>query len=233
MDPDQRAAARDALGALWDRELWVYLCWSVGLVLASFVGGLLMNRLWGDADASAWHWAASTPKGLLLILGAALATVDLPRWVAHGITRRAFALAAGAVTAALAVAGGVLITAGYAVEAALHGAGSPPALDGAHLFATTAQWHLILGEYTLLYAAWAVSGWLAGAGYYRWGWRGGTLFIVPAALPLVVAEALARSNWPATGTTVTLIAIVAVVLAGAVAAYRVVGDMPLRPGWTA
>jgi hypothetical protein len=194
MNPDLRTATRDATRALLDGDLVVYACWWVGLVAVSLAVDLIIRARIGVAASSAWDWAASTPKALMLALGAVLCTVDLPRWVSHGITRRAFSLAAGIVTAGATLAGAIFIAAGYAAEAVVtNAAGWPLAPSATHLFTRTDQWHLIILESTLLFAAWAVSGWLAGAGWYRWGWRGGMPFMLLAAIPLVAAEALARA----------------------------------------
>lgn len=228
MNRDLRNATRDAARAvLWDRGNVVYAIWWVGLLIAGLVVDLVVRAVAGDFDTSPWEFAGGTPKAMMLGLGAFMCTWHLPQWVGHGIPRRAFSLAAGSVVAGGALAGAILIAIGYAIESVV---AAPKVWAHGHLFTSGEQWHVIVVEYTLLFVAWAVSGWLAGAGYYRWRWRAGTLFVVVAALPLVAAEALARAAWPSALATS---AIVAVVVAGALAAYGMVRNMPLRPGWTA
>ncbi|HEY8471095.1 MAG TPA: hypothetical protein VIL37_00455 [Natronosporangium sp.] len=47
------------------------------------------------------------------------------------------------------------------------------ALPEPHLFTATDQLHLIFVEYTLVAAAFLVSGWLVGVGFVRLGWLAG------------------------------------------------------------
>jgi hypothetical protein len=244
MNPDLRTATGDAARALFSRGLPFYLCWWAALIVI-FTGIVIARARFAAVDTSTWIWAGSSPKIMFLVIGILLPTLFLPRWVSHGITRRAFALAVGLNMAVAAVASGAVMAAGYAVESAVYSAaGWRQALEGLplHLFADSSAWYLIFIQYTLTYSAYALAGWLIGAGYYRWGpWRG-TLFLIPAALPLVATEAvfvpgqtlaltLGMERMPA--LAVVVVALMITVLGG-IAGYGVVRNMPLRrtAGWS-
>lgn len=246
MSPDLRSATRDAVRGLLDLGPIVYLIWWAGLVVV-FAGMTIAREIFGSIHSSTWQWASTAPKVMLLLVGLLLVTAVLPRWVSHGISRRAFSLAAGVVTTGAALVGAVFIAAGFAVESLVYGAtGWQQVIDSPHLFTSPDQWHLIIVEHVLLFMAWSATGWLAGAGYYRWDWWRGTLFGVAAALPLLIAEAIASTGSPGTALPALLgverfplplvmSGLVAVVIAGLVAAYHVVKNMALRipGGWTA
>lgn len=231
MNPDLRAASGDATRVLLDGGPKLVLWWWAGLVVV-FAGLTVARNAWATVDTSTWQWAETAPKVLVLIVGGALASMLLPTYVGHGITRRAFSLAAGAVIALLSVSGAALMAGGYAIEAVVYDAqGWPQVINEPHLYASAGQWYLIVVEFALAFMAWAASGWLAGAGYYRWDWWRGTLFCVPAALPLVAAEGLVA--WYArghVGLTLAIAGLVAVAIVGAITAYHFSKDMPLRAG---
>jgi hypothetical protein len=244
MNPDLRSATRDAARALFRRGLPFHLFWWAVLIVV--ITGILVARArFAAVDTSTWFWAGSSPRIMFLVIGILLPTLFLPRWVSHGITRRAFALAGGLDMAAAAIAGGAIMAAGYAVESAVYdAAGWQPALDGPTLplFIDGRQWYLIVVGYTLLFSAYAITGWLLGAGYYRWGpWRG-TLFVAPAVLPLVATEAIFLPG-QTLGLTLGLewlpmpaviVVALTITVLGSLSAYGVVMNMPLRrtAGWS-
>lgn len=241
MNPDLRTATRDAARALFSRGLAFYLCWWGGLIVV--IGAILTARArYATVDTSTWDWAGTPPQFLLLVLGILLPSLFLPRWVSHGITRRAFSFAGGIAVAAMAVTGGAIITVGYAVESAVYdAAGWQRALEDVpmHLFAHRSAWYLIAIQYTLLYSAWTITGWLIGASYYRWGpWRG-TLLLLPALLPVAATETIFdpySAMLLAWGLPEQAAAIVglAITVVGSLAAYGVTRNMPLRrsAGWS-
>ena len=235
MNPDLREAAKAATRALCDGWPRMFLWWWTSLVVV-VVGMAIGREVLGAVESSTWQWASTAPKVLMLIAGILLASVLLPQYVSYGVSRRAFSLAAGLVTSIFILTGALLMVAGYAVEAFVHDAvGWPYAIDTEHLFTGVGQPHLIFLESTLLFVAWATTGWLTAAGYYRWGWLRGSMFCIPAALPLVAAEALMTAFGRQQVTLPLVVAgMVVAALAGAVASYHVSKDMPLRhgAGWT-
>lgn len=234
-DPDLRDAAGAATRALWDRGPRLFLWWWAVLIV-TFVAGAIGREVFGAVESSTWQWAATAPKVLMLILGGLLAATYLPQYVSYGITRRAFLLAAGVLTVVASLAGAVIFAGGYAVEVLLYDAvGWRHALDEPHLFTSAGRWYLVIPEFTVLLIAWTASGWLVGAGYYRWNWWRGTLFVIPAALPLVAVEAF--TAWFTHGRVPLSLAVAGIVLAagaGAFASYHLSKDITLRhsAGWT-
>jgi hypothetical protein len=242
MNTDLRAATRDATRALLDYASVFSWFWSILIVVFAIV--LTARASTAEVDTSTWLWMGSSPKIFALVIGILLPTLALPRWVSHGITRRAFTFAADIIVGAIAIMGAALVAVGYAAESVVYRAvGLQDALDDLplRLFADSSAWYLIVVQYALLFGAYAITGWLIGAGYYRWGALRGTLFLIPAALPLVATEAilvgqpladelgLERLPVPA-----MIAAVLAITVLGGIAGYHVVKNMALRrtAGWT-
>lgn len=242
IDSDLRDAAGAATRALLDGGPKLVMWWWV-MLAAAFIVTAIARDLFGTVGSSTWQWAATAPKVMMLIVGGMLAIAFLPQYISFGISRRAFSLAAGVVIIVLSLAGTAIMAGGFVVEILIYNAlGWQHAIDEPLLFASTGQWYLIVPEFTLLFMAWSASGWIAAAGFYRWvgfgrwDWLAGTLFLIPASLPLIAAEALrvwtsqARLPLP-----LGLVGILLAVAAGVVAAYHITKDMSLRHsgGWAA
>lgn len=242
MNPDLREAAGATTRALLDGGPKMVMWWWVMLVVA-FIATAVARDIFGTVESSTWQWATTAPKVMMLLVGGMLSIAFLPQYISFGISRRAFSLAAGVVVTVLALAGAAIMAGGFIVESLIYDAlGWRHVIDEPHLFASSGRWYLILPEFTLLFMAWSVSGWIAAAGYYRWvgfsrwDWLRGTLFLIPASLPLVAAEAL--RVWTAQGRLPLPLGLVGILLAtagGAVAAYHFTKDMSLRhsAGWAA
>ena len=242
MNPDLREAAGAATRALLDGGPKPVMWWWV-MLAAAFTVAAIARELFGTVESSTWQWAATAPKVMMLFVGGMMAIAFLPQYISFGISRRAFSLAAGVVIAVLSLAGTVIMAGGFIVESVVYDAlGWQHVIDEPLMFASTGRWYLIVPEFTLLFMAWSASGWIAAAGFYRWvgfgrwDWLAGTLFLLPASLPLVVAEAL--RVWTSQGRLPLPLGLVGILLAaaaGAVAAYHFTKDMSLRHsgGWAA
>jgi len=159
-------------------------------ILTGLVGvvGLATHR-WGELDHSVWVIAGLPVSIYLFVLGILAPATLLMPLVAHGVTRRAFAVASGVATLVLGAGAGLYMVVGFLAERAAYAAvGGSAALQEPHLFDTTGQLHLVFAEYSLLAAAYLVAGWLIGIGYQRFGWLGGTIGVLPALLPFAAVE---------------------------------------------
>jgi hypothetical protein len=141
--------------------------------------------IFGDADASVWQWFGESPsKYFLLVLGIITTSVYLPVYVGHGITRRQFALGSGIFFGLTSVAFGGLTMAGYLIELIMHAASGEFGVDGDSYPVTTVGDGLaVFARSTLIQAAFACSGGLFGATFYRYGPWIGILLVPLCAVP--------------------------------------------------
>jgi hypothetical protein len=174
---------RLVFGTLLRLYRWITLGFVVAIVLATVVGDVLLSRL--AASYPLWTTiAANGAKYWLSVIGVLLVSVHLRPMVAAGLTRRAFLRGAGLFLTAAAVTLSVLVTAGHAVEQAIVRPGhSYPAFTAAAAAPDLA--HTLV---TVL--AYAVTGAVITAGYYRCGPWPGFLLMIPATVPVLLAEAL-------------------------------------------
>lgn len=163
-----------------------------GLVLALLGAAVrLAIALVSSFEESAWVSTTSLSKGYLAIVGIVLVPLIMPRFIAHGVTRRAFSIGSAAVLLGSSAAMAVLITAGYGIEEAANiWAGTADVLGDRSVFGSLEQFAIVLSTAFLLHAAYFAGGWLVGTGYARWGVTG-LAPIVPVGLGLVaLAETL-------------------------------------------
>lgn len=168
------------------------VCGATAVVYAAIGAGVAIWATPGDSvwASASWvlHWAA--------FAGGVAVGGCLPVLVAHGVTRRRVTGAGTGVVLALALGLAVAVQLGLWVERAVHRAtGTPHTVDGSRLYRTVDQVHLVLAEYTLMFAAFLVAGWLILTTYQRLGaWRG-TLVIPLSLLPAPAALAALSAGW--------------------------------------
>lgn len=180
---------------LWAlRRYATILAWFAGI--AALIVGVVMTpvllRYQPDLQFSIWeNFAAGGPSWFSLALGV-MAVQYLPTLVAHGVTRTRYVLATGLALALIALLAGVLVAAGYAVEARLYERiGMEPTLQGEHAFAVPSQYVLVIVETAVRSLLFGLTGLLIGLTYYRFGgWLGTALLLVSCALPLSVGGTL-------------------------------------------
>lgn len=205
---------------------WYMFFWAALIVVyAGIAGGIW---LWGSADVSVWETSMSSSRGTMIAVGILMGTALMPTTVAHGVTRRTFATAALGGMATLSAVSAALVAGGFLVEHALFSAhGVPEKLTGSHLFTDGTQAHLVFAEVFSVQLAYALSGWLVGLSFYRFGPWLGILLIIPAAVPAVSCEVIATGGtWfngnvpflphpdlPAAGLLLCVLAVVAAMFA--------------------
>jgi hypothetical protein len=220
------------------RQMIVGYC--LVMVVVFFVGGLATQLIGGGIDHSMWDYGTQSPKYFSAAVGITLTPALFTLLVAHGVTRRMFAVASGIllVGAAASIAAFWVIT--YQVEHLIYAAaGLTQALANPHLFTRTSQVGLIFTEFFLLIISHEVAGWLVGIGFYRFGfWKG--LALLPLGLvPAVAAELLLVAQWLAqalanTGyhrppLAVGVPGVVAVSALGLYFGYLLIRPMGLKP----
>jgi hypothetical protein len=153
----------------------------------------------------------------------------LPVLVAHGISRRNATAASGAAMFAFALALAMYVQLGYAVEwLGFRALDRSTTLEDQHLFTEATQVHLVLAEYTLLFAGYLASGWLVWAGYYRFGARA-TVALPLAMLPGFGSQvALMAGSTSGIDIPAALALALAAVAAGVAAMTALARTIPLK-----
>jgi hypothetical protein len=211
------------------------------LIALGFVGAVVLVTVVGDAllsrfevvPYSLWMTVAATGvKYWLGVVGVMLVTLHLRPFVAAGVTRRAYLRGAGLFVLTAAAGLTVLVVAGHAIEGAiLPRAASYPVLTGGHVVPELARVFVTMLAYVATGAA-------ITAGFYRWGPRLGIPLMIPALVPVLLAEgllglgpygaAVARLLPYGLALAVTLVAAGLVVAMG----ERELRNAAIRPGTT-
>lgn len=213
--------------------------WLVMLV-AFGLGALVAQLVGGGFDQSIWDHATQSPKYFSAAIGITLTPALFSLMIAHGVTRRMFALAGTIILVGAATATAVIWMLAYQVEHVVYAsAGLGQTLSNPHLFTKTSQVGLIFTEFFLLIIAHEVAGWLIGIGFYRFGFFKGLLLLPLGLLPAVAAELLLVAQWLAdalrsTGYQRPSLAIgvpgvLAISALGLYCAYRLLRPMALKP----
>jgi len=210
------------------------------MVLSFTVGGLITQYVGGGLDHSMWDYGTQSPKYFSAAIGITLTPALFTLLIAHGVTRRMFAVASSILLVGAAAALALLWVAVYQVERGIYDlAGLTQTLENPHLFTKTSQVGLIFTEFFLLIISHEVAGWLLGIGFYRFGfWKGLALLplgILPAAaaeLLLVaqwLAQALANTGYHRPPLAVGVPGVVAVSAIGLYYGYLLIRPMGLKP----
>ncbi|WBQ06633.1 hypothetical protein [Kribbella sp. CA-293567] len=210
------------------------------MTVAFLVGGLISQLIGGGFDNSTWDYGTHSPKYFSSAIGITLTPAIFALMIAHGVTRRMFALAGSIILVGAATATALIWLLAYQVERVVYDwAGLTQALANPHLFTKTSQVGLIFTEFFLLIIAHEVAGWLIGIGFYRFGfWKGLALLplgLVPAAAAefLLVAqwlaEALSSTGYHRPSLAIGVPGVLAVSALGLYAGYLLLRPMALKP----
>ncbi|MEV5411943.1 hypothetical protein AB0K60_24280 [Thermopolyspora sp. NPDC052614] len=222
-----------AANAVFALLLWAGF-WALVTAITVFLG------VTGRLTSSAWEVAAQAPRWYALFFGVALVREFMPMYIAHGQTRRRFAVH-GLITVALfAPFLAALLVISYLLEGVLYGlADWPHVLTRTHLFTSPTQVPPIFAEYLVQFAAWIPAGAFMGAAFYRF--RSNGLLSVPggAALIIIAESSIDSKFWLPIVTNrldiglpdlplTPFVAGVAVFLVGLLLTWSIIRDIPLR-----
>jgi hypothetical protein len=210
------------------------------MVVTFALGGLITQYVGGGVDHSMWDYGTQSPKYFSAAIGITLTPALFTLMIAHGVTRRMFAVASSIMLVGAATAIALLWVVVYQVERVIYdAAGLTQTLTNQHLFTTTSQVGLIFLEYFLLIVSHEVAGWLIGIGFYRFGfWKGLALLplgLVPAAAAeflLVaqwIAQALENTGYHRPPLAVAVPGVLGVSALGLYYGYRLLRPMGLKP----
>ncbi|CAN5406446.1 hypothetical protein BH10ACT3_BH10ACT3_00670 [soil metagenome] len=216
---------------------WLVWFWVTAVIVwAVIVGVIIESDTLGD---SVWEEAGlGWTRWVLFAAGVVMATQSIPVLVAHGVTRRRVWKGALVGLTIVGVVGAVVVTAVHLLEGVVYRwDDAVHVVGGWHLYDDPGQIHLVLLESFLIYLGYAISGWIVGLGYYRFGGILGTLALPFGLLPIAAIELSLNSTIEVAGLDLTtdmpmgvraLVCLLAIV-SGAAAAFRLQREMALRP----
>jgi hypothetical protein len=208
--------------------------WFIGfLVVGTAVAMTIVDRL-TTPTVSIWLLVAgSALKYWVLIVGIMVVVTHLRQFVINGITRRDVMAGGALFGGTVAVIFAALVPIGHGLERALLSLAGPvspeyPAFSAG--IALREFGHFVPQELAFLVAGLAIA-----AGFYRYGGWPGVLFLVPGALPVVVAEGLTgvddegQLQTRLLSTPVAVVVLLVVTALVAVLYQREIRDVPIRP----
>jgi len=169
--------------------------WLVMLV-TFLIGGLITQIVTGGNGHSVWDYGTQSPKYFSAAIGITLTPALFALMVAHGVTRRMFAVASSILLAGAAACTALIWVLAYQAERGLYDlAGLTQLLQNPHLFTKTTQVGLIFTEFFLLILSHEAAGWLIGISFFRFGFWKGLLLLPLGLLPAAAAEFLLVAQW--------------------------------------
>jgi hypothetical protein len=176
------------------RQMIVGYC--LVMVLCFLLGGLAIQLVGGGVDHSMWDYGTQSPKYFSAAIGITLTPALFTLLIAHGVTRRMFAVASSILLVGAAASLAAFWVIVYQVEHLIYAAGGlSQTLANPHLFTKTSQVGLIFTEFFLLIISHEVAGWLLGIGFYRFGFWKGLALLPLGLLPAIAAELLLVAQW--------------------------------------
>lgn len=218
--------------------------WLLAAFLVSFLLPLALSR-YADLDLSIWYYTANVAKWFTAFVAGGFLFALVPSMIAAGLTRRELSVSLGVFGVLWSAALGALAIAGFLAERAYYGAnGWTHGVDTGDSIVSLGTWSetaAFAAVYPLVYLVHFAAGAVIGAAVYRWestGW----MLVFPI-LPVVFsldnamydlepfgpgwAGFLGRymDDW---GRGLILGGVVLVLLGLALAAHRLLIDIPLR-----
>lgn len=177
---------RDMLRGLGVHALILWVIFAIGYAVLLAVVAYIR-----PTEISGWDVAATqTVRWYVLLVGVHIAHELLPLHIAHGKTRRDFAIEGAIFLVCFAGLVAALVTLGYALEAGLYRIIDwPQEIGGNHLFTSATQFPWIFAEFWARFIIWGLAGAFIGAGFYRGDRFGGAAILL--ALLAAVPESIA------------------------------------------
>lgn len=141
-----------------------------------------------DITVSAWGAFSGATLWYAAFIGGLVMYRSLPVHVAHGRTRRDFAVEAGIFIVIFAAFTALLVTLGFLLESGVYDiAGWPREAPEDHLFSSYGDLLLIFVEYWLTFLVWTAVGALIGAAWYQSEGLG-VLSLIPAVILVALVD---------------------------------------------
>lgn len=167
----------------------------VAVVAATIAGVATVSTI----SRSGWEMAAAAPPWFAAFIGGYLTNSVLPLHVAHGQTRRDFAIELVILSVLFTAALAILMAIGFLLETLLYRVMDwPRVLSEDHLFTSTTQVPLIFTEFWLTFLTWFGAGAFVAAAWYRSDGEG-LIALVPALIPIAITGTALGDSWGPVG----------------------------------
>lgn len=171
-DDDAIAAAQVDLGTASSVTIFGTLIWLgplLGLVAVAYAIVVVCVAIWGDIDTSLWvSIAAGWQRWPLGVIGFLMIATFSRMFVENGVTRRRLGDAATVSLVLLSTLSGTYITLGFLIERVVYDTNDWPQMnDERNLTYGAIGYATVLLTYTVVAAAYFVSGWLLGIVFNR------------------------------------------------------------------
>lgn len=173
---------------------WLFWTWVVASIV--YAGVITAVARWGSIDQGLWQSvAAGWQRYVVFGAGVTTTTTYLRTFLRNGVSRSLLSSASTASAVLVALLGTAWISAGYVAEKLVYDHyGWVQELNSNAVFGWSDLWRVAL-ETPLVLVAYFISGWIVGAGFYRFGVAGGIALTLPGLVPAALAELFASRDF--------------------------------------
>jgi hypothetical protein len=176
--------------------LWLTGMAAAGVLVAWFVIAFLIDRF-GTLNGSVWDPISSISYWYAAFIGGYAMYELLPKFVAHGRTRRDSAIEMAILGVIHALVLALVITVGFAIERGVFDLfGWPQGTPEDRMIDSFTNYPGIFLESLMSLAVWTVAGALIGMGFYRDSGRGSMAIVITIVLGALLSAATGASNGP-------------------------------------
>ncbi len=169
---------------------------TAGVLVAWFVIAFLIDRF-GTLSGSVWDPLSSISYWYAAFIGGYAMFELLPKFVAHGRTRRDTAIEMAIFGAIHALALALVITVGFAIERGVYGIFDwPQGVPDDRMFDSFTNYPVIFLDALISLVVWTAAGALIGMGFYRDSVRGVVGVVIAMGLGSLLSAATGASTGP-------------------------------------
>lgn len=185
--PDASTLSPSAQMLVFGHLAWLGFVWLTATIIYAVV--IVCVARWGSIDGSLWQSVvAGWQRYVIFGAGVTIATTFMRMLVRNGVTRRTLSHAAAIAMSVIALAVAIWNVIGFTVEHLVYDANG-----WSHTLRsdTAFEWSdlpRVAVDTGLVVAAYYAVGWTVGMCFYRWGFFGGVVRLLPALVPAALME---------------------------------------------